>query len=237
MDGAAGCRPPNGRPQCSHMHPHPLSALPPAACRLRAHDDASPRHDGCTRHGRRRPGRHASHVHGRHGSSTYGEREQGLTLCERDQRLTLCWPPGTEGTHQPLASHQLLARHRPIAWRAACVWPCRRHAQPHTSSSRTHPAMTPADSCALLVPPAPSVQGPVPPGDDKAAAAQAQAGGMPPGMPPGMPMPFFAPPGHFFANPMAMQASMMFERAPVNASCRLLPLSDTGRALASKPQP
>ena len=59
--------------------------------------------------------------------------------------------------------------------------------------------------CAPACSPRP--QAPMPPGDDKAAAAAAQAAGMAPGMPPGMPMPFFAPPGAFFANPMAMQAS------------------------------
>lgn len=77
----------------------------------------------------------------------------------------------------------------------------------------------------------------MPPGDDKAAAAQAQAAGMPPGMPPGMPMPFFAPPGHFFANPMAMQASAMVERAPVTASWRMLPLCGIAQALASRLRP
>lgn len=67
-------------------------------------------------------------------------------------------------------------------------------------------------SWLVLLLPAPFLQAPVPPGDDKAAAAAAQAAGMPPGMPPGMPMPFFAPPGPFFANPMAMQVRMVYEQ-------------------------
>lgn len=71
------CWPPNVGPVRAHAS---TLLLPPSACRLWAHDDASPRHDGCTNHGRRRPGRHASHVHGRHGSGTHGEMGSGTHI-------------------------------------------------------------------------------------------------------------------------------------------------------------